>query len=157
MSALRQAFIESVEQLTPRTGRLVSTTTIKAWTVTPEDQGNPRHEALLVDLPEWAEAPFEAAAAATSCLLHKGTIWVLVSDYAERPERRHLLHIYMVKKRTRPEYGRDAEGRSVRKPDHYPELTAKLHVGEGFAPVERWNASMGNPSGRDLTLVEQRS
>lgn len=128
--------------------------TFKAWRVPLAEDGNPRHEAEPVDLPDWVEDAETAAKVACTCLLHKGSILVLRSDAAERPERRHLLTTFVVKRKSNPGWRRDASGKTVREHPEYPDFVMQVHVREGFDPVEPWKLSDGNAVGRDLSLVE---
>lgn len=132
-----------------------STTTIKAWRVPCQEQGNPRFEAFQVDLPEWVETADHAAMAG---LRHdnKHSIMVLVSDAAQRPERRHVLHVYASRKRTRRNYIRLPDGTTGREPEFYPALVMQVCVHEGFAPVEPWRWTPdADVTGCDRTLVEE--
>ena len=129
--------------------------TFKAWRVPLADDGNPRHEAAPVDLPEWVDDAETAAKVACSCLLHKGSILVLRSDAAQRPERRHLLTVFVVKKRSSPGWVRGPDGKAVREHPEYPDFVMQVCVRDGFDPVEPWKMSDGNALGRDLSLVTQ--
>jgi hypothetical protein len=132
-----------------------STVTLKAWTVAPESDGNRRHEAQPRELPEWIESPEDAAKACCDCLTHKSAVIILRTDMAERPERRHLLHVYTVRKRTQRGYRRDANDQLVREPAEYPDFVMAVCVGEGFSPSEPWRWANGcDAVGNDKTLVE---
>ncbi|WP_305096447.1 hypothetical protein [Croceibacterium aestuarii] len=145
----------SVLQHIARPGSAFRAVQFKAWQVLAEDQGNPRHEAKPVDLPEWVETAKDAADCACTCLMHKSSILVLRSDASLRPERRHLLSVFVVRKKSNPGWVRGADGKSVREHPEYPELVMQVCVGEGFDPVEPWTMRDGNAVGADLSLVEQ--
>lgn len=129
---------------------------IRAWTVTPEDEGNPRREARMADLPDWVESADEAAMVSCNCLSHKASIMVLVADAAERPERRNLLHVYLVRRRSTRNWVRGPDGKAVKEPEFYADPVMQVCVHDGFEPVRPWELSDGNPAGNDLTLVEAR-
>lgn len=107
--------------------------TFKAWRVSPD---NPRNEAQPIDLPDVATAE-EAAQAA--CLYRGEMVMVLLSDAAQRPERRHLLHIYKVKAKTNPaRRWNTGSGKFEAAKPEYPSLIGMVCVGEGFSPAEPW-------------------
>ncbi|MEO0699732.1 MAG: hypothetical protein AAFY81_08440 [Pseudomonadota bacterium] len=120
----------------------------------PQDEGNPRHEATALDLPDWVSSAEEAAQACSDCLSHKASIVVLCRDDAERPERRNLVSVSYIKRRSRRGFIRLADGTTGREPEFYPELVSRFCVADGFAPIEPWTSTKGNPAGFDMTLVE---
>ena len=126
--------------------------TYRAWRI--GTATNPHKEATPIDLPVTVSSVEQAAQAAC---LHRGEmIHVLKSDSAQRPERRHELHIFQTKRSTkaRREWCPDRD-RFVPLPAEYPAPVGIVCVGEGYSPVEPWKTEDGNALGVDLTLVEQ--
>ena len=133
---------------------MTRTKSFKAWRVV--EDNSPRFEAHPADTAEaqTLEAAY-GAALASQCFYQKETLMVLATDYAERPERRHILHIYRIRKRSRVEYWRDPmTGKTEPKPSLYPEWQFSVAVPRGFSPAEPWRMEQGNASGRDMTLVD---
>jgi|GEM_PF-6119396 len=128
--------------------------TFKAWKAAVGGQGFDRFEAHPHDLPAHVASIEEAAQAASDCLSHKESIIVLRADAALRPERRNLVSVFVVKKRSQRKFIRLADGSTGREPEFYPDLVSQFCVHEGFEPVRPWRAEDGNPVGCDLTLVE---
>lgn len=122
--------------------------TLKAWRLT---STSPRYEALPVALPDYIETVEEAAQHA--CLHAKEGIAVLRSDAAQRPERRHLLSIFVVKRKSNPGGYRDGRGKWRTRPAEYPALISEVCVPTDCPFVEPADV-MADPIGRDRTLVE---
>ena len=140
-------------QFAEATASLRRAVQFRAWRVHLAEAGNPRHEARPVPLPDWIETAEDAAKVACSVLMHRGSVMVLRSDAAEREERRNLLTVFQVRRRSKPAWIRGADGKTVRAPDEYPEFVMQVHVGDGFEPVEPIDA-LRDPVGLDLQLVE---
>lgn len=133
----------------------------KAW-YAPEDTGpgpygvESRYEANPLGIPVGAETPDEVAAAHANCLTHKGSLIVLRIDDAKAPDRRNLVSIYSVKKRTAPiGWDRPEPHRRVAIYKFYADLVTCFCFHGDFEPVQPQRIEDG-PVGRlDLTLVTQ--
>lgn len=124
--------------------------TFKAWRV---GKDFARNEAHPVELPDWIETAQQAADFAM--FQHKEGVLVLRSDAAERPERRNLVTVFVVKRRSRRDYKRLPDGTLGLEPEHYAEPLMQFCVADGFAPVEPWRWLSGaDVVGIDRTLVE---
>lgn len=128
--------------------------TFKAWSMVPGGQGYDRYEAFPCALPEWVETPEQAALHVAGPVAHKRSLMILRTDASLRPDRRNLVSLFCVRRRTRREYIRLPDGTTGRETELYPELIAQFCVADGFAPVEPWKVEDGNPVGNDLTLIE---
>ncbi len=120
---------------------------IRAWRVSPD---NPRGEAQVVNLPDTPQFPDDAAR--YGVVNPKDMILVLVTDSAQRPERRNVLSTYIVRQKA-ARYVRDSYGNSVRETPLYPDLIGRVCVADGFAPITPVDV-LADPVGADRTIVE---
>ena len=126
----------------------IKAVTFKAWRLPSTE---PRFEALPVELPAHIETADEAAQWA--CLHAKEGVAVVRSDAAERPERRHVLSLYVVKRNANPGGYRDEAGKWRTNPAEYPALISRVCVADDCPFVEPADA-LADPIGRDVTLIE---
>lgn len=134
---------------------LPSAVTFKAWIIgTPKEPIN-RDEAWPAEIYGNPQTEQEAADSVASDICLNRQIMVLRSDDAQRPETRHRVTLFEVKrKRT----GWDTSGTSKRARAIYTAFAKPLSrfcVREGFDPVRPWRMEDGNAVGCDLTLVQQ--
>lgn len=124
-----------------------------AWRVSPD---NPRHEARPIgQVCAGTLADARDTACGLACFNKGDTLMILAADYAQRAERRFVLHTWPIRQKPR-EYRRDpATGRSVpftplfaAEKDHFA-----VAVDEDFAPIEPADV-LADRVGRDLSLVE---
>lgn len=136
--------------------RPINAVAFKAWRVV--DENAPRFEAHPCSTSGATDKQAAIAAALTSqCFYAKETLLVLATDYSERPARRHVLHTYRIRKRSRTEYWHNPEtGKPEPKPALYPEWQFSVAVPDGFAPAEPWTLSDGDASGVDRTLIAMK-
>ena len=116
----------------------------KAWKVGSSGTAYP------VSLPDCVETADEAATMANA--QHKESVLVLHSNDALRPEKRHVLSVYVIRK-GKAEYRR-IDGQTVRVEPLKADLVTRFAVAAGFAPIRPFDAFCDNPVGLDLTLVE---
>lgn len=124
----------------------------KAWRVGQGGNGI----AIPADLPDGIETAEQAAAHAGAN--HKDSVIVLASDDARRPEQRHIVHVYLIKKSSTKGFWRDAYdgGRKLFEGKLEPTLISRFAVNPGFDPVRPFDAFHDDPVGRDGTLVVVR-
>jgi hypothetical protein len=126
----------------------------KAWRL-PEEAA-PRFEAHPANTDGAATLPDAMASAlANQCFYAKETLFIEETDYSARAERRHVLHTYRIRKRSRVEYWRNpVTGKTEPKPALYPEWQFSVAVPGGFQPAEPWKMSDGDAVGVDRNLIE---
>lgn len=123
---------------------------VKAWRLA---AGGPNYEGYPIDMPA-TDGDIAEHALIYSAANRGDCIAIMRTDIAQRPERRNLVMIYAVKRRSSPRYVRGPDGTTIRAHDEYLSLVTQFHADE-FAPVEPFVAGRDNPVGADLTLVRQ--
>lgn len=113
----------------------------------------PNYNAYPIAIP--ADIDDAERAAQHALLHHKEVVAVVRTDHAKRPEQRHLLSLYLVKRRSNPGYER-INGKMRLKPAEYPDLISCAFVPTDSPFIEPHDA-MADPVGVDRTLIEQRS
>lgn len=121
----------------------------KAWRLV---GSAPNFNAYPVELPAHIDDAEQAAQYAL--LHHKECVAVVRTDHAKRPEHRHLLSLYLIKRKSNPGYERGSDGKMRLKPAEYPDLISRVCVPTDEPFVEPYDA-MADPVGIDRTLVEQ--
>lgn len=117
----------------------------KAWKVGTTGIAYPADLVCDVETPEQAAAYAGAQ--------HKESVLVLHSNDALRPEQRHVLSVYVIRK-GKAEYRR-IDGQTVRVEPLKADLVTRFAVAEDFSPIRPFDAFRDNAVGRDLTLVER--
>lgn len=122
---------------------------VKAWRLT----GNgPDYVGYPIDIPE-TEGDIAEQAMIYSAVNRGDCIAIMRTDNAERPERRNMIMIYAVKRRSSPRYVKGPDGTTIRAHDEYLYLVTQFYAAD-FAPVEPFRAGRDNAVGADMTLVE---
>ena len=125
----------------------------KAWIVGTEKEPHARHEASPVDVPAHCETAQEVADAIAHDLYKDRAIMVLRTDAAQRPERRNLVHVFSVKRKSAGyDYPKDG-GRRRTLYKCFGKIEAQFCVHDGFDPVRPWRVEDSNVAGIDRTLV----